>query len=225
MQRTLSPLLLSTAVALAVMLSLASSAQAGPTLSADLDLGALVDQESIGTEMGQQFPVVYLAGFLIRAGWRFDLGTVFLVPEIGGGYAVEPAPSLDGGPVCGGLPGGGESCATGLFRGLGGLRAGLSFPLGPTVRFEPAIYGHAGYALYLGGPASGLGGRGHGVANDIGLSLDLRLLTHLVLGAHLGYNVVTTWQSLSSEVQGIPGTASFADRWVGYGLHAGVLFW
>ena len=86
--------------------------------------------------------------------------------------------------------------------------------------------GHVGYARYLGGAWNGLANdvANDGVANDVGLSLDLRLLGRLVVGAHVGYDVITVWQSFAMYDPALP-TAALADRWVGSGVHAGVLFW
>src|SRR6185437_14258751 len=91
----------------------------------------------------------------------------------------------------------------------------------------------------------------NGVANDVGLALDLRLLRYFFVGAHVGYEVVTLWQPVPSSPSpahppggcmtdfGTPGCVNMAplpslasggpvataDKWIGYGLHAGVLLW
>ena len=179
------------AAALAALLAASSPALAGPTVSADLDLGT-----SIGRDSAPSASLLYIAGFRIRAGWRFSLGPVFLVPEIGGGYDVQ---RFTGAPD-GSLP-----------RVFGGARAGLSLPVLPLLHVEPGLYGHVGYA-----PSNGAG-----LANDVGIALDLRLLRVLLIGAHVGYEVVTRWVSLaplSSE------SVAVADKWIGYGVHAGVVF-
>ena len=81
---------------------------------------------------------LYIVGFRIRAGWRFDVGPVFLLPELGGGYDVEHFAS-----------GTTVSVPLGVPRVFAGGRAGFSIPLAPALRFEPAIYGHLGDAWYV----------------------------------------------------------------------------
>ena len=180
------------AAALAAVLAVSKRALAGPTVSADLDLGTSIGRDTAPT----QTSLLYIAGFRIRAGWRFSLGPVFLVPELGGGYDVQ---RFSGAPD-GSLP-----------RVFGGARAGLSLPVLPLLHFEPGLYGHVGYA-----PSHGAG-----LANDVGLALDLRLLRVLLIGAHVGYEVVTRWVSLAPIS---PESVAVADEWIGYGVHAGVVF-
>ncbi len=72
----------------------ATPAHAGPTLAADLDLGTSVDTfkaaSSPSNYLGVQVPpALYDVGLRIRAGWRFDLGHIFIVPEVGVGYDIE----------------------------------------------------------------------------------------------------------------------------------------
>ncbi len=220
--------LLPTVGAVALALSLAPSAHAGPTLDADLDLGTSVERQLLGgtarkplvSPLFPQSPL-YVVGFRVRAGWRFHLGTAFLAPEIGGGYDTESPVTVcevdPAAPQVGFCQPVGRSLAT----TFGGARAGLSFALTPTVAFEPGIYGHVGYARYLGGPGSGAAN--DGLASDVGLSLDLRIVERFVVGTHLGYDVVTTWQSLGTGASS--KTLAVPDSWVGYGIHAGVLFW
>jgi hypothetical protein len=224
--------LLITPLALAVSLTLAPSAHAGPTVAADLDLGTSVKRDYLPA--GDQNPepyspsALYVTGFRIRAGWRFDVGPVFLLPEIGGGYDVERF-AFSGFPTI----------TSSLPRVFAGGRAGLSLPLAPLLRLEPAIYGHVGDAWYQGEV------RGNGLATDVGLALDLRILKLVLVGVHVGYDVVTVWESLPSGdmvnppapncVQTVTGCVpqtpvstgpfALADRWVSYGVHAGVLFW
>ncbi len=214
---------------LATALALTSPAAAGPTVAADLDLGTSVKRTYLpgaAPDGGPTPPAaLYLVGLRIRAGWRFDVGPVFLLPEIGGGYDVE---RFTGAP----------SSALSLPRVFGGARAGLSLALAPALRFEPAIYGHAGDAWYA-------GARGNGLALDTGLALDLRLLKYVIVGVQVGYDVVTVWQSQPSGSLVNPptsgcaplatgcatstttpaGALALADGWVSYGVHAGVLFW
>jgi hypothetical protein len=216
-------------LSLAAALTFSPSAHAGPTLGADLDLGTSVDSLK-PPEMGvDRPPALYDVGFRIRAGWRFDLGFFFLVPEVGAGYDVERAPLL------------GMSISNSnaeLVRALAGARAGWSFPLLPALRIEPAIYGHVGYARYT-SPSE----VPDGLANDVGLALDFRFLKYFTVGAHLGYDVVTTWRAPASSpgptsgcVQTTsgclpvasgspPGSTAVGDGWLAYGLQAGAVFW
>ena len=91
------------------------------------------------------------------------------MPEIGAGYDIE---RYDDGSV-----------AARWARALGGARAGFSFAVLPALRFEPAVYGHVGYARWISGSGA------NGLANDVGLALDLRILKLFTVGAHLGYDV------------------------------------
>src|SRR5205807_564135 len=112
-------------------------------------VGRVADSSQVETSL------LYIAGFTLRAGWRFDVGPFFLLPEIGAGYALERF-TMNGDAHVG--------------RVFGGGRAGWSGPLGPGLRIEPAIYGHAGFGWYdshLNGPAF-----------DAGVALDLRIRTH-----------------------------------------------
>jgi hypothetical protein len=223
------PRILLAPLALASLL-LALPAQAGPTVAADLDLGTSIKRDT--PPAIDPTPVtgapLYIVGFRIRAGWRFDVGPVFLLPELGGGYDVEHFASL-----------GTVSVPLGVPRVFVGGRAGFSIPLAPALRFEPAIYGHLGDAWYVGASQSGL-------ATDLGLALDLRIVGRVLVGAQVGYDVVTAWEHVppGDMIGGAPtsscvptpsgcvsvgaaGTGAFAlaDRWVSYGAHAGVLFW
>ncbi len=147
---------------------------------------------------------LYVVGFRVRAGWRFDLGPIWLLPELGGGYDNERDAA--------GNPG------VSLPRAFGGLRGGVSLPVAPAFRLEPAVYGHLGWAWYVtSAPMDGL-------AADVGAALDLRFLQRFMVGVHLGYDVVTT----KLTVEGPPpssSTVALADGWLAYGLHAGAMFW
>jgi hypothetical protein len=217
---------LTAALALAAAFFATTQAHAGPTVSADLDLGTSTRPTAAFAESTGDTPSSpYTIGFTLRAGWRFDIGPVWLLPEIGGSYAVERFQA--------------ETAVTGqptahLSRFLAGGRIGWSGVGVPAIRFEPAIYGHAGAGWYS--------AQEDGPAFDVGLSLDLRILRRLIVGVQAGYNVVTILHPAAgtspSPSPGCVQTASgcvplapssiaipaVSDGWVSYGLHAGVLF-
>jgi len=110
---------LSGLVSLAAALTFSRSAHAGPTLGADLDLGTAIDTfkaaSSPSNYLGVQVPpALYDVGFRIRAGWRFDLGRFFIVPEFGVGYDVERESSFSTSTTSDNVE---------LVRVLGGARA------------------------------------------------------------------------------------------------------
>jgi len=211
------PLLL----ALSAPLTSATPAHAGPTASADLDLGT----STRPTSPGGPSPL-YTVGITLRAGWRLALDRVpvWFLPEIGASYAVDRIRSGVGSTV--------GSTTSPLGRIFGGGRVGWTYGLRPELRFEPSIFGHAG----AGWPVAGL----IGSAFDVGLSLDLRIREHFIVGAQVGYDVVTvyppstTYPPTTVIIAGTPvtlpgGTTGpfppIADPWVSYGVHAGWLFW
>jgi hypothetical protein len=231
--RALIPVTFAAGLTALALLSFAPAVHAGPTAAVDLDLGT-----SVGMGVIQNPPVLppqaaqpYVVGFRVRAGWRFDIGPFWILPEIGGGYDVERVVLVVEET---------RTVGSSLPRVFAGARAGLSFPLAPAVRLEPALYGHVGYAYYEGGPGA--------LANDVGLALDVRFLERFMLGAHVGYEVVTQWvPGLVSLPPGPttgkcgPGFGSpqscplptpmgeqvsiaSGDKWIGYGVHFGVVF-
>jgi hypothetical protein len=205
-------------LALALFLT-APTAHAGPTVSADLDLGTSTKHDLMqGSDVVLTSPL-YVVGFALRVGWRFDVRSFFLQPEIGGGYAVERS-----------------TTGNSVGRAFGGGRVGWSGVVGPQLRIEPAIFGHAGAASY----GSSLAGS----VFDAGVSLDLRVRGNFLVGVHGGYTVVTVWYPTCAPLQGAqttsgpvcassglnrfdppPALPPQADPWVGYGVHAGWLFW
>jgi hypothetical protein len=213
---TMNRPLLAVAFLLAAHL-LTTQAHAGPTVSADLDLGTSTKgAPNPYIYPGAPYSLLYTVGFTLRAGWRFDVAPVWFLPEIGGGYAVERY--LEVGT---------------LGRFFGGGRIGWSGVIRPELRFEPSIYGHGGGGWYGSGAS--------GSAFDVGLSLDLRIRGHLIVGAQVGYDVVTVYPQAApcTPQMGITTptgpitlpcatplpSPSVADPWVSYGIHAGWLFW
>jgi hypothetical protein len=203
---------------------LTTQAHAGPTVSTDLDLGTSTKGTPSGIgPVGPAPSPLYTVGFALRAGWRFDVAPVWFLPEIGGGYAVEQY--LEASPTS----------AAPSNRPLGRLflggRIGWSGMLQPELRVEPSIFGHGGGAWYSAGAS--------GSAFDVGLSLDLRIRRHLIVGAHMAYDVVTVYPQspactpmtvitpVGPETLPCPTSSgpTIADPWVSYGIHAGWLFW
>ena len=145
---------------LSSVLALATSraAYGAPTVSVDLGAG-LPLRPALGPAMS------YVLDAGVRAGWRFDTGVLFVVPEIGFQYSrFSPQAPI-------GL--------TGLGRVLGGLRLGASVPVGPGLALEPAVYAHGGWATANVSRA----------AFDGGLALDVRIGRHLLVGVAAGYDV------------------------------------
>jgi hypothetical protein len=220
------PRLLSIALALAVLGLYPASAHAGPTVGADLDLGTHIHNSDLPpSQGGPDRPLLYIAGFTLRAGWRFDVPRgVFLVPEAGAGWAIERH--------FGGL--GVDSTTGHVVRVLGGGRAGWSGAVAPDLRLEPAVFGHAGLGWY--------DALRDGTAFDVGLGLDLRIRRRFLVGVQFAYSVVTVWHpyyaalpgpnppscvpSVTGPVCPAPGSVlPLADPWIGYGVHACYLFW
>jgi hypothetical protein len=163
----------------------AAPAHAGPTAARDLNLGT-----ATGVDIPR--PALGAIGVSLRAGWCFDVGRyVFLLPELGIEYDVER----------GAVAGAETTTADGhVSRFFVGARAGVSKPVHPILRIEPALFGHGGVGWY----AIGVDAR----TFDVGLSLGLRIKDRFLVGAQLGYNVVGS-----------------SDAWVSYGVHGGVRFW
>ncbi len=208
---------------------LTTPAHAGPTVSADLDLGTSTRSttpSAAGVAALLPLPApLYVTGFTFRAGWRFDLAPVWFLPELGAGYEVEHFPSS-----VQGLPTLYPSTTAAMERFLVGGRIGWSgVGLGSAVQVEPSIFGHFGGGWY-----DAWFSDTSGVACDVGLSLDFRIQKHFLVGAQVGYDVVTVPSRTTSTTVTtplgtvtVPGvtTPGFDDPWVSYGIHAGWLFW
>jgi hypothetical protein len=170
---------------LCAVLSKAAPARAGGTLDADFNLA---------TQVGQGTVLYGIAG---RAGWRFDLGPVWIQPEAGGEYVAVPC------------------CLAGLgtqihiARVFGGARLGATDRIGGVI--EPSLFGHAGYG-WLAPPMSG-------PAFDVGFALDVRIVQLFRFGLQGAYNVVSVPPSYLDEVM-----SPYTVQWVSFGVHAGVSF-
>ena len=205
----------------------ATRAHAGPTVNTDLDLGTSTKSTPSSTSIAPLSPApspLYTAGFGLRAGWRVDMAPVWFLPELGASYVVERSQQV---------PRAVPPSDLSLARFFVGGRVGWSGALRPELQFEPSIYGHGGGGWYS---------QSSGSAFDVGLSLDLRIRQHFIVGAQVGYDVVTVYSSTSTApcqpttIMTTSGTVtlpcpvivsapSVADPWVSYGIHAGWLFW
>lgn len=136
--------------AVAVLLA-SPDANAGITIHVEQDVGILT---SVDLEAG--------VGFSGRLGYRFDIGPLWLAPELGGGY-------LTFGDV--------DGQALHPSRMYGGGRVGLDGFV------QPQLYVHAGYGW--------LGDLGdvslEGALFEVGVAVDLRVLPVLGIGAHAGF--------------------------------------
>ncbi len=208
-------------LAVATITTLTPCATAGPTVSADLDLGTATKSRLPISDGCALFPVpapLYTVGFTLRTGWRFDVGPLWIVPELGGSFGIERWTSNQT-LVAGGL---GDSQLGRLF---GGARIGWAgVVLAPALRFESALFGHLGAGWYDSGAI--------GSAFDVGLSLDLRIRERFIVGVQVAYDVVTVWPSGPDPICGPENgfacgspPSPVADPWVTYGIHAGWLFW
>jgi len=131
-------------------------------------------------------------GIKLRVGEQIRLGRgIRLIPELGYGYdhlfANDDA---------------GNSYSWDMNRVFGGVR--LSFGRW----LVPVLYAHAGYGWRASGdpnvPNEG------GLALDAGGALDLRVIPHFGIGAHLEYSTIAA--------------GSYAPDWVALGLHADITF-
>jgi len=173
-------------------------AEVGGQVAADLDLGAPMDT----TERT-------LIGGGGRFGWRFDLGPVWLQPEVAGGYTAF----VDN--TC-------EVCTTNdrAVRVTGGARIGGSGLISGVI--EPALFGHAGYGWLRISTHYPEGQVTHfdlkGPAFDVGVALDVKVVRYFRFGVHGAYDVVV---GRYETFQDVPVRAM---KWISFGLHAGAAF-
>lgn len=194
--RTLSAL----AFAVGPSLFAARSARAGPTVSADVDIGPSVSRGAQYADVPESL-MRYAGGFGLRIGWRFDIARFFILPEVGVRYIAVRSPGV----------------ASQLDRFFGGVRLGWSAPIRPELHLEPAIFAHIGGSTTLDA----------GDSVDAGLALDLRIKKRFTVGVHVSYDV-TYYISSESEINSCePDTpsAGFPAQWLDMGIHGGVVFW
>jgi len=177
----------------------AARAEVGGQVAADLDLGAPYSDKPLAL------------GAAGRFGWRFDLGPVWLQPEAAGGYTAFDGATCD-------------NCinATRAVRVLGGLRVGGRGLISGVI--EPAVFGHGGYGwVWSGTDSSPTDFPTRGPAFDVGFALDVKLVRRFRFGAHGAYNAVVGDVPGKTHYQG-EAPAPLANKWLSFGLHAGVAF-
>ena len=131
-------------------------------------------------------------GIKVRGGELVRLqGGVNITPEIGYGYDHLFASDDSG-----------ASYAWDFHRLFGGAR--LSF--GHVI--VPVIYGHVGYGWRVTGEP--LVNQEGGLAVDVGGAIDLRVVPHLGIGAHVEYATIDA--------------QPYAPQWIATGLHADITF-
>jgi hypothetical protein len=129
-------------------------------------------------------------GFSGRLGYRFNLyefeiGPLFITPEVGGGYWTFGS-------------------GTHPTRAFAGARLGLGS------RFQPAIFGHAGYG-YVGKLDAY---KKEGFTVDGGASLEFQIVPTLGVGVHVGY--------VSNRYSEGEAERERAVNWVNFGLQVTV---
>jgi opacity protein-like surface antigen len=173
-------------------------------------------QSSSGLALGGDFdvalPVVqsttpaYLstgAGFDLRVGyrWRVPYQPLWITPELAAGY-------------------------TDLLAHVVRVRPGVRIAFGSIV--VPFVYSHIGWGYTSFDPLGAADTRGlgsfvssTGLSLDAGAGVDFAVLRRLLVGAHLGYNVVTVGQTGTTPGQTTPG---WNAKWMSIGLGGTFLF-
>lgn len=189
-------------LALAALLA-APPAHAGPSFDVDVGMGP-----HLGTVNYTGTAIAYaVAG---RAGWRFDLGPIWIQPEAGGEYiALRDTGYAD--------PTGAATSSISAFemaRALAGVRIG-----GRIARVvEPALYAHGAVAWLL-------GQQGIGPALDAGIAIDLALVPRFRFGIHSAYNYATfSLPTCTGILCNEPTYGQARFDWLTYGIHAGMGF-
>jgi hypothetical protein len=200
MRRLLVPCL-----TVAALLAAPTPAYAGPGFDVDLGMGPNLGG---GAYIGSATIAFAVAG---RAGWRFDLGSVFIQPEAGGEYtSIRDSGYVD--------PTGAATTSVSTFemaRALAGARIG-----GLIARVvEPSLYAHGGVAWLL-------GRSGVGPTLDAGIAIDMKLVPRFRFGIHSAYNYATffvpTCTGPLCDEPTYGGHPHF--DWLTCGVHAGMGF-
>jgi len=131
-------------------------------------------------------------GFKLRAGEQIRLqGGLRFTPEVGYGYEHLFAT---------------DDVGNAYDWDMHRVFAGARLSIGRIV--APVVYAHVGYGWQATGDPTVQGAAG--LAFDVGGAIDLRVIPHLNLGAHLEY----------AEIDAQP----YAIEWIAVGVHADVLF-
>jgi hypothetical protein len=166
---------------------------------ADIAIAGDVD---VGLPVGQRPPQNYLAtgaGFDLRLGYRFRIPyqPLFVIPEIAAGY-------------------------TDLDAGVIRVRPGLRVSFGRLV--IPFAYAHLGWGWASFDPLGVSDPRtttpdvsAGGLSFDAGGGVDFAVLRRVMVGVHLGYNVIDVGQAAAT-------TPDWRAKWINVGLGATVLF-
>jgi hypothetical protein len=136
-----------------------------------------------------------------QVGYRFDLGPVWIQPEVGGSFTGFHTTYAD----------------LDVPRIVGGARLGVPF----ARLLQVAVYAHGGVGWY--------GTAARGGTGTVGLALDVTPVRHFSVGAHVGYSGLLTGPiSLGAcvPVPPIPCTApaSSSIQWIAAGVHGGFVF-
>lgn len=170
-------------------------AHAGAAIGVDLELGAPI---APGMRYG--------ASVGARVGYRFDLGPVWVQPEVGGAFmSFQASPEVYG---------------VDMPRLFGGARLGL----GVSRVVQPALYGQGGIGWQ--------GVRGHGPLGSVGLALDIAIVPHFTFGAQVAYNALAKSELHgTTAIQPLGGSTVLPTlgvlpsiQWISAGLHGGFTF-
>jgi hypothetical protein len=176
------------AAALGALLAGSRPARADIAIGGDFDVGLPVAQTTTQSYLGTG------AGFDLRLGYRFRIPyqPVFITPEVAAGYM---------------------DLAAHVIR----VRPGVRVAFGRFV--IPYAHVHVGYGWTSFDPlgtsdimATPFVSAG-GLAFDTGAGVDFAVLRRLLVGAHLGYNIVNV-------AQAAPTTLPFRAKWINIGLNA-----
>ena len=174
------------AAAIAVLVAAPSEAQAGTYIGAGFDFGSPIDDTRGAAP---------LYGFGGQIGYRFNLGPVFIQPEVIGNFTIFPNDQIYGPQT------------SNVFRLGGGGRFGLSGMI------QPQIYAHAAGGFFRIDDVQ--------PAFDVGFALAFKLVPFFRFGVQVGYNVVTSGPGYSLFEGGNNVYTAPAPKWINYGFHVG----
>jgi len=148
---------------------------------------------------GNQYTPKGGGGFKVRVGEQMSFPGIRFTPEVG--YSFDHLWAED-------------DASNQYGWDMNRIFAGARLSFGRV--FVPVIYGHVGYGWRQLGSGWSTGsnvidGGNGGFAYDVGGALDLRIVPHFGIGAHLEYD----------SIAGLPDQ----PQWVSLGLHADLVFW